>query len=83
MLYSGIGYFWLMAGMRFRYTITLGGLLVACNFIYEMFIGVLNTPDIIDAYYGVAGTVVAFLFLLICKKFGFKLNPQATPKVQD
>ena len=61
LLYMGIGYFWLLSGMRFK---------------YELFISVLNTRDIIDAYYGVAGTAVAFLFLFICKRFGFTLNPR-------
>jgi len=76
LLYMGIGYFWLISGMRFKYVIALGVAFLASNFIYELFISVLNTRDIIDAYYGVAGTAVAFLFLFICKRFGFTLNPR-------
>ena len=72
-LYSGIGYFWIMAGVRFKYIVGLGIVILASNFTFELFINVLNTPDIIDAYYGTAGTVVAFLFLLVSYKFGFKV----------
>lgn len=71
-LYSGIGYFWIMTGVKFKYIVGLGIVILASNFIFELFINVLNTPDIIDAYYGVAGTLFALLFLFISYKFGFK-----------
>ena len=71
-LYSGIGYFWIMAGVKFKYIVGLGIVILASNFIFELFINVLNTPDIIDAYYGVTGTLFALLFLFISYKFGFK-----------
>ncbi|WP_271392713.1 hypothetical protein [Aequorivita sinensis] len=71
-LYSGIGYFWIMAGVKFKYILGLGIVILASNFIFELFINVLNTPDIIDAYYGVTGTLFALLFLFISYKFGFK-----------
>lgn len=71
-LYSGIGYFWIMAGVKFKYIVGLGIVILASNFIFELFINVLNTPDIIDAYYGFTGTLFALLFLFISYKFGFK-----------
>lgn len=71
-LYSGIGYFWIIAGVKFKYIVGLGIVILASNFIFELFINVLNTPDIIDAYYGVTGTLFALLFLFISYKFGFK-----------
>lgn len=71
-LYSGIGYFWIMAGVKFKYIVGLGIVILASNFIFELFINVLNTPDIIDAYYGVTGTLFALFFLFISYKFGFK-----------
>lgn len=81
LLYAGIGYFWLMAGIRFKHIIALGGATIAANIIYESFIDILNTPDITDAYYGLAGTAFAFLFLLVSKKYGFVPNPRSnTPK---
>lgn len=71
-LYSGIGYFWIMTGVKFKYIVGLGIVILASNFIFELFINILNTPDIIDAYYGVTGTLFALLFLFISYKFGFK-----------
>lgn len=72
LLYAGVAYFWLMMGTPFRYVIIFGILLLAANFIYELYIPVLNTPDITDAYFGAAGTVVAFLFLSYVRYFGLK-----------
>ncbi|WP_347372903.1 hypothetical protein [Aequorivita sp. Q41] len=74
LIFAGIGYFWLMAGVPFKFIIALGIVLVICNFSYELFINILNTTDIIDAYYGLAGTIVAYLFLHISYKYGFKSN---------
>ena len=71
-LYSGIGYFFFFFGVKFKYIVGLGIVILASNFIFELFINVLNTPDIIDAYYGVTGTLFALLFLFISYKFGFK-----------
>ncbi|WP_313111199.1 hypothetical protein [Aequorivita sediminis] len=63
-----------MAGVKFKYIVGLGIVILATNFIFELFINILNTPDIIDAYYGVTGTLFAFLFLFVSYKFGFKAN---------
>ena len=68
LLYSGIGYVWLLLGIDFKYISLLGIVILIANFVYELWIRVLNTPDIVDAYYGVWGTIIAFLFLLITKR---------------
>lgn len=70
LFYGGIGYLWLLQGVKFRYVIFFGIFLVLANFIYELFIPILNTPDIVDAYFGCAGTVLGFLFLWYVKKCG-------------
>src|SRR5690554_4457879 len=57
LLYAGIGYFWLLMGLKFQYIIFLGIAILAANFIYELFIPILNTTDIVDAYFGFAGTL--------------------------
>lgn len=75
LLFAIIGYFWLMVGVKFKYITALGISILISNLIYELFIPVLNTPDIVDAYFGFAGTILAFIFLGITKKFGLKLNP--------
>src|SRR5690554_4952058 len=67
LFYAGIGYFWLLMGMKFQYIIFLGMAILAANFIYELFISILNTPDIMDAFFGLAGTVLGFLFLFFVK----------------
>lgn len=72
LLYAGIAYFWLMMGIPFRFITGFGILLLAANFIYELYIPILNTPDIMDACFGAIGTVVAFLFLSYVQFFGLK-----------
>lgn len=75
-LYTGIGFIWLMMAVKFKYVVGLGLFLIASNLIYEFFIPVLNTPDAVDAWFGVAGSVLGFFVLLIIEKFGLKLNPE-------
>ncbi len=74
LLYAGIGYFWLMMGIKFQYIIFLGIAILAANFIYELYIPILNTLDIIDAFFGAAGTVMGFLFLFLVEKIGLRKN---------
>lgn len=74
LFYSGVGYFWLMMGVPFRMVIFLGLAILTLNFVYELFIPILNTPDIIDAYFGVVGTLLGFLFLLLVRLFGLRAN---------
>lgn len=75
LLYSSIGYAWLMMGARARPILLLGLVLVLCNLVYEFFIPVLNTPDPIDAWYGVAGTVLGAVVLMLIGRFGMVLMP--------
>lgn len=73
LIYSSVGYFWLLMGVKTTTITLLGIIILALNFIYERWISVLNTPDMMDAYYGVAGTIIAFIFLLLVKRWGLKL----------
>lgn len=75
LLYAGIGYFWLMMGIKFKNIIFFGIVFLATNLIYELYLPILNTPDIIDAYYGFSGTLLGFGFLFFVKKYGLKVNP--------
>lgn len=75
LLYAGIGYFWLMMGIKFKNIVFFGIVFLAANLIYELFLPILNTPDIIDAYFGFAGTLLGFLFLLFVWRYGLKKNP--------
>lgn len=72
LLYAGIGYFWLMMGIKFRFVIFFGIALLLANLIYELFLPILNTPDVVDAYFGFAGTLLGFVFLYFVNRFGLK-----------
>lgn len=74
LLYASIGYMWLMAGVSIRYVVLLGAGFVLANLVYELWLSVLNTRDLIDAYYGVAGVLVALLFLALVNATGLRLN---------
>jgi hypothetical protein len=76
MLYAITGYMWLLFGVTTKNIVILGVIFIALNFIYELWIPVLNTRDVVDAYYGCAGVLAAFIFLILIKKFGLKLNPK-------
>ncbi len=80
LVYSGVGFMWLLMGVSFRYITAIGAALLVANVVCELWIPTLNTPDTIDAYYGITGTLLAFIFLLITKQFGLKPNTSATTK---
>lgn len=44
----------------------------------ELFLPLLNTRDPVDAAYGIAGTLLAFAWLLVIRRFGRKALPGAT-----
>ncbi|MGG5318244.1 hypothetical protein IGI49_004653 [Enterococcus sp. AZ071] len=70
MSYLVIGFIWLIQGIKFRSIVFLGIVFVIGNLLCETLITFLNTPDIIDAYYGILGTLVSFLYLLLLNKYG-------------
>ena len=71
MMCTLIGYLLLLAGKKHVSTIMVGILLIVVNFIYEIFLPVLNTTDIIDALYGLAGVVISLVYLYFIDKYGF------------
>ena len=73
-VYLGIGYSWILSGVKFRNVIFLGVFLIIANFICETLMGFMNTPDIIDAIYGTIGIVIAFVFLYIANRYGLMPN---------
>lgn len=74
---SMIGFILLMLDVPSRYIAAMCIAIIFFNAIYELFIPMLNTRDIIDAYYGIAGTVVGFVFVTLLKQFGLKeFSPQ-------
>ena len=71
MMCTLIGYLLLLAGKKYVSTIVVGILLIVVNFIYEIFLSVLNTTDIIDALYGLVGVVISLVYLYFIDKCGF------------
>jgi hypothetical protein len=74
LLYAGIGYMWLLAGVRLLPLLLLGAAFLLGNLVYEWWLSVLNTRDVIDAYYGIAGVLAAALFLWLVKAAGLTAN---------
>ena len=83
MLLAGIGYAWLQAGTGMRWVAILAGVIALANVVYEGFIPILNTPDWIDAWYGLAGTAAALLFLWLVHRHGLRERPAATSTRTD
>lgn len=76
MLYLGVGYFWLMQGLKIKNILLLGLGIIIINFVYELFLPIINTKDIIDAYYGLSGVVLGATFLMLTDKYGLVENPK-------
>ena len=74
MIYITIGYFGLMIDIKIKQLIVIGTVVILINLIFELFISFLNTPDTVDAVYGICGVVFGFIFLFTAKNSGFKLN---------
>ena len=53
------------------WSITAAALVMSVlNVVYECFIPILNTPDILDAMFGVIGVAIAYVFLIMLRKNG-------------
>ena len=74
LFYLFYGYIIILFDVKFRYVIALGISLILGNFIYELFLSVINTKDIIDAIYELAGYLLSFIYLALLKKYGLILN---------
>ena len=66
-----IGYLLLMAGKKYSLNVIVGIILILANFIYETFLSILNTTDIIDAVYGFFGVLISLIYLYFISKYGF------------
>lgn len=59
-----------LQGGTFKLVIYLGLIITALNLVVEVFISVLNTPDLIDAVYGSAGVIVTIGIMYIFYQVG-------------
>ncbi|MGN1384173.1 MAG: hypothetical protein ACI4XD_02645 [Clostridia bacterium] len=69
-----IGYLLQLFGKKYNSNIIVGMVIILSNFIYEIFLPILNTTDIVDAVYGLVGTIISLIYLYIISKYGFKPN---------
>ncbi|MHC9084310.1 hypothetical protein ACYX7E_04625 [Luteimonas sp. RIT-PG2_3] len=75
LLYTAIGYQWLMTGVKRKPVVLLGLAIALCNVVYEGFIPFINTPDSTDAGYGLAGTLLGWIVLWGIDRYGLVPNP--------
>lgn len=59
--YLGVGFTWILQKMTFKKIIILGLFIIIANIICETVMGFMNTTDIIDAIYGIVGTLLGFV----------------------
>lgn len=71
-LFAGVSFIWLLMGVKLRYVLYFGILIILINFIFELWINVLNTADITDAWYGVAGVVLGLVYLAWMSRYGVR-----------
>ena len=76
LLCTFIGYLLLSAGKKYISNAVIGILLIIANFIYELLLPVLNTRDVIDALYGLAGVTVSLIYLFVISRYGFVKETQ-------
>lgn len=76
LIISGVCYLWLLMGVSFRYVLYFSVAILIVNFVYEMWLPLLNTMDMTDAYYGLVGVSIATLEIYIIKNWGLIINLQ-------
>ena len=76
LLCTFIGYLLLSGGKKYISNAVIGILLIIANFIYELLLPVLNTRDVIDALYGLAGVTVSLIYLFVISRYGFVKEKQ-------
>ena len=76
LLCTFIGYLLLSAGKKYISNAVIGILLIIANFIYELLLPVLNTRDVVDALYGLAGVTVSLIYLFVISRYGFVKEKQ-------
>ncbi len=65
-----IAFIWLLRGLNTVPFVWLFSVAIGLNLIVETFVVVLNTPDILDAVFGIFGVLFAMICTLLLKKFG-------------
>ncbi len=76
MIYLIVGYLWTLMGVSMRYILFAGIAIVVINFIYELFLPILNTRDVADAVYGTAGTLFCLIYIIVLRRYGLRPLPE-------
>ncbi|SEG67820.1 hypothetical protein [Sphingobacterium lactis] len=74
LLISGIGFLWLIVGLRFWKVLLLGIAVVLFNYLYEYVLPWLNTRDALDAHYGFWGSLLAIVEMFLISRYGLREN---------
>jgi|26BtaG_2_1085354.scaffolds.fasta_scaffold00012_39 hypothetical protein len=69
------GFMEILSTKKSTFTKAVAGFLILGNFVYEGYIPILNTTDTVDAYFGLVGAILPFVFFYFFKKWGLKANP--------
>lgn len=72
LLLAGVGFLWLMMGLRMRHMALAALALIVANVACEFLLPWLNTRDPIDALYGAVGTLLALAWMWIIHRFGLE-----------
>lgn len=75
-LLSGVGFLWLLFGVEMKKIIWASLVVLGLNFIFEWGITLLNTPDLVDAYYGAGGVATSVIELYLIKVWGLHENTE-------
>jgi uncharacterized MnhB-related membrane protein len=67
-----ISLIWLLQGAPFKLIIWLGVVAITLNFIIELFVTFMNTPDVVDAIYGTVGVFITILAMFLIRKTGLQ-----------
>ena len=70
LFYLAVGFSWTLQGISFKKIVLLGIVCMIANILCETVMGFMNTPDLIDAVYGITGTIISFCFLWAARKWG-------------
>ncbi|HYH75266.1 MAG TPA: hypothetical protein VD735_04885 [Candidatus Saccharimonadales bacterium] len=65
----------MLVGVSWPYLLANAALLLVLNIVVELFVTVLNVPDMTDALYGIAGVAVSLGLLVFMHRFGIRLAP--------
>lgn len=71
--YLGVGFTWILQKKTFKKIILLGLFIIIANVICETVMGFMNTTDILDAIYGIVGTLIGFCYLILINKYGLEI----------